>query len=99
MSDKISVICVESIHLLEVCLLHPSRFFSLALNLITESVVLLDELLLAPLVRLALGIVSCSKLSCFDLEVVAGCLRLRDHLPVLLHIILEVALIHKLQVQ
>jgi len=74
-------------------------FFTLTLDLVAEAIVLYDELFLALLVSLALGIMSSSELSRFDLEVVAGCLRLSDQGPVLGDVILKISLIDKLEVE
>jgi len=82
-SDEVSVICLENVNFFEVGFLHAGCLFSLALDLAAEAVVLLDEFFLAALVRLALLVVSFGKLAGLKLEVVAGCFRLRDHLPML----------------
>lgn len=63
------------------------------MDFVPEAIILLNELFLTPLVRLALGCMRRCKLLHLHMEVVAGYLRLRDERPVLFDVILKILLI------
>ena len=73
--------------------------FPLPLDLGLQQIFLVDELIALQLVLFALGVVGSCEFSDFELEVVAGCLRLSDQGPVLGDVILKISLIDKLEVE